>query len=63
MAKRANREGNIRKRPDERWEARYTDPNDRKQHSVYGKTQKEVREKLSKTVVEKDMGEYVSKTI
>ena len=41
--------GSIRKRPDGRWEARYTsgdNPQTGKQvqHSIYGKTQKEVRE-------------------
>ena len=46
MAKRANGEGTIRKRSDGRWEARYLNPVDNKQHSVYGKTQKEAREKL-----------------
>lgn len=47
MAKRANGEGTIRKRHDGRWEGRYYDPIADKQKSVYGKTQKEVREKLS----------------
>ena len=44
--------GTIRKRSDGRWEARYTlgiDPKTGKQiqKSVYGKTQKEVRQKLT----------------
>ena len=43
--------GSIRKRPDGRWEGRYTvgyDPKTGKQirKSVYGKTQKEVRDKM-----------------
>ena len=44
--------GTIRKRPDGRWEGRYTIGRDpitgkQKQKSVYGKTQQEVRQKLS----------------
>ena len=44
--------GTIRQRPDRRWEARYTlgiDPGTGKQiqKSVYGKTQREVRQKLT----------------
>ncbi len=46
MAKRTNGEGTIRKRNDGRWEARYFDPADGKQHSIYGKSQKSVRERL-----------------
>jgi integrase len=38
MSKRAANMGSIRKRPDGRWEGRYT-ASDGKQHSVYGKTQ------------------------
>ena len=49
--KRANGEGNIRKRKDGRWEARYTAGHDSKTgkriiKNVLGKTQAEVREKL-----------------
>lgn len=56
--------GNIRKRPDGRWEARYTlgfDPKTgkQKQKSVYGKTQKKVRQKLTKILFEIDEGTYV----
>ena len=41
--KRANGEGNIRKRDDGKgWEARYYDDQG-KRHSVYGKTQGEVK--------------------
>ena len=55
--------GNIRQRPDGLWEARYTvgrDPGTGKQiqKSVYGKTQKEVRQKLSKVTNEIDEGTY-----
>ena len=45
--KRANGEGNLRKRDDGKgWEARYYDTRG-KRHSVYGKTQAEVRKKLA----------------
>ena len=55
--KRANGEGNIRKRKDGRWEGRYTaghDPVTGKQifRNVLGKTQNEVKEKLKKALVE-----------
>ena len=58
MAKRrANGEGNIRKRKDGRWEGRYTagtDPETGKQifKNVLGKTQAEVKEKLRKALEE-----------
>ena len=53
--KRANGEGNIRKRKDGRWEGRYTaghDPKTGKQifKNVLGKTQAEVKEKLKKAL-------------
>lgn len=51
MAKRnAQGAGNIRQRPDGRWEARFTYTDDlgqKKRGSVYGATQKEVRQKLT----------------
>ena len=55
--------GTIRQRPDGRWEARYTlgiDPGTGKQiqKSVYGKTQKEVRQKLTAITAEIDSGVY-----
>ena len=55
--------GTIRQRPDGRWEARYTlgiDPGTGKQiqKSVYGKTQKEVRQKLTAITAEIDDGTY-----
>ena len=55
--KRANSEGNIRKRKDGRWEGRYTVGYDEKTgkritKSVLGKTQAEVKEKLVKAVTE-----------
>lgn len=55
--------GNIRKRSDGRWEARYSlgfDPRTGKQvqKSIYGKTQQEVRKKLAAVVVQVDNGTY-----
>ena len=58
MAKRrANGEGNIRKRKDGRWEGRYSaeyDPNTGKRitKNVLGKTQAEVKEKLKIAIQE-----------
>ena len=62
--KSASGSGNIRKRSDGRWEARYSvgfDPKTGKQiqRSVYGKTQKEVREKLTAITSEIDNGTYI----
>lgn len=56
--------GTIRKHSDGRWEARYTlgiDPKTGKQiqKSVYGKTQKEVRQKLTAITAEIDDGTYM----
>ena len=56
MARRTNGEGTIRKRGDNRWEGRYFDPVLDKQRSVYGKTQKEVREKLKSKLRDLDGG-------
>ena len=58
--RRANGEGNIRKRKDGRWEGRYTagyDPESGKRiiKNVLGKTQAEVKEKLKKAI-EKNVG-------
>ena len=55
--RRANGEGNIRKRKDGRWEGRYTvghDPETGKTiiENVLGKTQAEVKEKLKKAIEE-----------
>ena len=55
--------GTIRQRPDGRWEARYTagrDPGTGKQvrKSIYGATQKEVRQRLNAVVKELDEGTY-----
>ena len=61
MAKRANGEGTIRKRPDGLWEARYTI--DYKTKSVYGKTQEEVIKKRGKILSEIQNGVYVDGTV
>ena len=62
--KNANGAGNIRKRSDGRWEGRYSNGFDPKtgkliQKSVYGKSQKEVRQKLAKITAEIDEGTYI----
>ena len=64
--KRANGEGNIRKRKDGRWEGRYTaghDPETGKPiyRNVLGKTQSEVKEKL-KTAIQETQSLDFSKT-
>lgn len=56
--------GTIRKRSDGRWEARYTvgihpETGKQIQKSVYGKTQKEVRQKLNRILVDLDEGTYM----
>ena len=49
MGRRGNGEGSIRRRRDRRWEGRGTvhTAQGRKQKTVYGKTRKEVSEKLT----------------
>ena len=68
MAKQTKRSakgaGMIRKRSDGRWEGRYTKGFDSKtgkqlQKTVYGKTQKEVRQKLTQIAAEIDDGSYL----
>lgn len=61
--KNAQGAGTIRKRADGRWEARYTtgfDPASgrQSQRSIYGKTQKDVRERLRAVTAEIDCGAY-----
>lgn len=63
MTRNAKGSGNIRKRPEGRWEARYTvgrDPGTGKQvrRSVYGDTQEEVRKLLTKATAAIDEGVY-----
>ena len=54
--RRANGEGNIRKRPDGRWEGRYVAGHDENgkpiRKNVLGRTQAEVKEKLKKAIRE-----------
>ena len=56
--RRGNGEGSIRRRVDGRWEGRYTIHTDegRKQKAVYGKTRKEVAEKLTDVMAGRDKG-------
>ena len=56
VGKNGNGEGNIRQRPDGRSEARYCveTPEGPKRRSVYGKTRKEVAEKLAVKLANKD---------
>ena len=56
MAKKGNGEGNIRQRKDGRYEARYCadTPEGLKRRSVYGKTRKEVADKLAEKLSKKD---------
>lgn len=63
--KAAKGSGTIRRRSNGRWEARYTvghDPGTGKQiqRSVYGATQKEVRQKLAQAVAALDSGTYTA---
>ena len=59
--------GMIRQRTDGSWEARYTagrDPGTGKQiqKSIYGKTQREVRKKLTEKLAQLDQGVYFEPT-
>jgi len=58
MGRRGNGEGSIRRRKDGRWEGRYTvhTAEGRKQRTVYGKTRKEVAEKLTEVMAGRDKG-------
>ena len=59
--KRANGEGSIYKRKDGRWCASYYDESENsKRHTIYGKTQAEVRRKLKERQLnpEEDLIEY-----
>lgn len=63
MSRNAQGNGSIRKRKDGTWEARYTVGRDMRtgkqtQKSVYGKTQQEVRKKLSQITSELDNGVF-----
>ena len=63
MAKNANGSGSIKRREDGRWEGRLMigfDPKTGKvrRKSVYGKTQKEARQKLTELAKQVDDGTY-----
>lgn len=60
-AKRAsNGHGHIRQRPDGKWEGQYVSPIDGKRKSVYGKTQREVRQKLTQVQSDIDANVFVA---
>lgn len=67
MAKKANNEGSIRRRSNGTWEGRYSDgvtPEGKQiQRSVYGKTKKEVTDKLHAIFFQKQQGIYVTPTV
>jgi integrase len=58
MGRRGNGEGSIRKRKDGRWEGRYSahTPQGRRQKTVYGVTRKEVAEKLTEAMADRNKG-------
>ncbi|MDD5924056.1 MAG: site-specific integrase [Clostridia bacterium] len=64
MNKNGNNEGSIRKRANGYWEARYSDGFNEKgkqiQRSIYGKTRKEVADKLNAVLYQKQCGDYVT---
>jgi len=66
LSKRGQNEGSIRQRKDGTWEARFSIGKDadgkQKQKSVYGKTRKEVSEKLSKYLNEINSGTFIEPT-
>lgn len=55
MTRRGRMEGTIRRRPDGRWEGRYRVPGG-KQHSVYGKSRREVQERLRAALIATESG-------
>ena len=64
MNRNGNNEGSIRKRSDGYWEARYSDgfgdSGKQIQRSIYGKTRKEVADKLNAILYQKQCGDYVT---
>jgi integrase len=58
MGRRGNGEGSIRKRNDGRWEGRYSvqTPDGPKQKTVYGKTRKEVSDRLTEAMAGRNKG-------
>jgi integrase len=55
MPRRGHNEGNIRKRPDGRWEARVSLPDSRRK-SIYGKTRADVARKMAVVMTEVEKG-------
>ena len=62
MGKRANGEGSIRKRPNGKWEARYTVTENGKtiRKSIYADSQSEARKKLTAVTNEINTGEFIA---
>ncbi len=65
--KRLNGEGSIYKRKDGRWAGAYTDPKTKKRGYVYGKTQKEVKERIKERMesaeeieIEETLADWIS---
>jgi integrase len=58
MGRRGNGEGTINQRQDGRWEAKYTDhtANGPKRRGLYGKTRKEVADKLARALADRASG-------
>jgi integrase len=58
MGRRGNGEGSIRRRKDGRWEGRFTvqTPDGPKQKTLYGKTRKEVSERLTEAMAGRNQG-------
>jgi hypothetical protein len=58
MGRRGNGEGTITQRQDERWEARYTlyTAEGQKRPVLYGKTRKEVADKLAQALADRASG-------
>lgn len=61
MNKRGNGEGSVYQRTDGVWRGQYTSA-DGKRHSIYGKTQKDVAQRLRNIINTMDKGEWVSPT-
>ena len=53
-SRRSNGEGSVYRRQDGRWAAAYFDENMKRKY-VYGKTQKEARQKLQEKMLEKQL--------
>lgn len=66
MSRKGNNEGSVRQRPNGIWEGRYSDgvnaDGKQIQRSVYGKTKKEVTDKLHAIFFQKQQGMYITPT-